>query len=155
MEEVEGGLVDIRALSKELMKSILGAYIQFDPGRQEFLFTEEWDKLSNNLKLLTYLVARKGVSAAGHLSDEEAAAPKTIAEQTHLPSGSITYSGKVLFDDKVIAKTEQGKYFVPSAKLLAVKGMIERAGKEESPRRAPIKDKRGGSKMKKRRKASE
>ena len=156
MEEIEGGLVDIQVLSKELMKSVLGPYIQFDPSRQEFLFTEEWDKLSNNLKLLTYLVARKGVSAAGHLSGEEAAAPKTIAEQTHLPSGSITYTGKVLFDDlKVIAKTQSGKYFVPSAKLLAVKGMIERAGKEESPGRTPIKGKRGGTKVKKRRKASE
>lgn len=130
MQEVEGGLVDINALSKELMKSVLGPYIQFDPSRQEFLFTEEWDKLSNNFKLLTYLVARKGVSAAGHLSDEEAAAPKTIEGQTHMPSGSITYTGMVLFDKlKVIDKTEEGKYFIPSAKLLVVKGMIERAGK--------------------------
>lgn len=156
MEEVEVGLVDIQALSKELMRSILGPYIQFDPSRQEFLFTEEWDKLGNNLKLLTYLIARKGVSATGHLSDEEAAAPKTIREETHLPGGSITYTGKVLFDDlKVIDKTEEGKYFVPSAKLLVVKGMIERAGKEESPRRAPVKGKRARSKIKRRKKASE
>lgn len=155
MEHIEGGLVDIQALSKELMKSILGPYIQFDPSRQEFLFTEEWDKLGNNLKLLTYLVARKGVSAAGHLSDEEAAAPKTIEEQTHLPSGSISYTLKVLFDNKLIDKTELGKYFVPSAKLLVVKGMIERAGKEESPVEAAIKGKRTRSKMKRGRKASE
>lgn len=156
MEEVEGGLVDIQALSKGLMKSVLGPYIQFDPSRQEFLFAEEWDKLGNNLKLLTYLVARKGVSAAGHLSDEEAAAPKTIEEQTHLPSGSITYTGKVLFDElKVIGKTEKGKYFIPSAKLLAVKGMIERAEKVEGSGRAPIKGKRARSKIKRGRRASE
>jgi len=132
MEEIEGGLVDIGALSKELMKSVLGPYVQFDPNRQEFVFTEEWNELNNNLKLLTYLVGRKGVSASGHLSDEEAASSKTIIEQTHLPSGSVNYSVKMLFDGKIIAKSESGKCYVPSAKLRIVAGMIREAQKEDS-----------------------
>jgi len=132
MEEVERGLVDIDALSKELMKSVLGPYVQFDPSRQEFVFTEEWNKLNNNLKLLTYLIGRKGVSASGHLSDEEAASSKTIIEQTHLPSGSVNYVVKILFDGKVIAKNEAGKCYVPSAKLRIVVGMIQEAQTEQS-----------------------
>lgn len=134
MEEVKGGLIDIDALSKELMMSVLGPYVQFDPGRQEFVFTEEWNKLNNNLKLLTYLIGRKGVSVAGHLSDEEAAESKTIIEQTRLPSGSVNYSVKVLFDGRIIAKTESGKCYVPSAKLLIVAGMIGEAQKREAPK---------------------
>ncbi len=130
MVEAEGGLIDIDALSKELMKSVLGPYVQFDPTRQEFVFTEEWNKLNNNLKLLTYLIGRKGVSASGHLSDEEAASSKTIIEQTHLPGGSVNYSVKMLFDDKIIAKTGSGKCYVPSAKLHIVAGMIRDAQTE-------------------------
>jgi len=127
MEEIQRGLIDIDTLSKELMKSVLGQYMQFDPKRQQFVFTEEWDGLNNNLKLLTYLIGRKGVSAAGHLSDEEAAASKTIIEQTQLHSGSVNYTVKVLFDDKIIDKTESGKCYVPNAKLLIVAGMIRKS----------------------------
>ena len=76
MEEIEEGIVNIQALSRELMKSVLGPYVQFDPERQEFVFTEEWNKLNNNLKILTYLVGRKGMLTAGHLSGEEAVEPK-------------------------------------------------------------------------------
>lgn len=130
MEGIERGLVDIDALSKELMKSVLGPYVQFDPKRQEFVFTEEWNELNNNLKLLTYLIGRKGVSASGHLSDEEAVSSKTIIEQTHLPSGSVNYAVKMLFDGKTIAKTESGECYVPSAKLHIVAGMIRDAQKE-------------------------
>ena len=138
MEEVEGGLINIDALSKELMKSVLGPYVQFDPDRQEFVFTEEWNRLNNNLKLLTYLIGRKGVSASGHLTDEEAVLPKTVIEQTHLPSGSVAYTIKILFDGKIIAKTGSGKCYVPSAKLRIVAGMIQQVQREEpvvSPRK--------------------
>lgn len=149
MEEVERGLVDIDALSKELMKSVLGPYVQFDPSRQEFVFTEEWSKLNNNMKLLIYLIGRKGVLASGHLSDEEAASSKTIIEQTHLPGGSVNYAVKMLFDGKIIAKTESGKCYVPNAKLRIVAGMIQEAQSEEpkvSPRKKSRKRKgsRGG-----------
>lgn len=130
MEEIEGGLVDIGALSKELMKSVLGPYVQFDPGRQEFIFTEEWNKLNNNLKLLTYLIGRKGMLASGHLSDEEVVSSKTIIEQTQLPGGSVNYSVKTLFDAKIIAKTESGKCYVSNAKLHIVAGMIRDAQME-------------------------
>jgi hypothetical protein len=127
MKDAQTGLIDIDALSKELMKSVLGPYMQFDPNRQQFVFTEEWDALNNNLKLLTYLIGRKGISATGHLSDEEAASSKTIIKQTHLPGGSVNYSVKMLFDDKIIDKTESGKCYVPNAKLLIVAGMIRRS----------------------------
>ena len=134
MEETQEGLIDIDALSRELMKSVLGPYMQFDPKRQQFVFTEDWDELNNNLKLLTYLIGRKGISAAGHLSDEEAASSKTIIEQTHMPSGSVNYAVKVLFDDKTIDKTESGKCYVPNAKLLIVAGMIRKSQNGEPAR---------------------
>ena len=129
MEEVEAGLIDIDAVSKELMKSVLGPYVQFDRVKQEFVFTERWNELSNPLKLLTYLVGRKGLYAAGYLNDEEAVAHGSMVEQMHLPSGSVGYAAKNLFDRKIIAKTDSGKYFVPSAKLLVASGMIRGAGK--------------------------
>lgn len=143
MEKVTEGLVSIQALSKELMKSVLGPYVQFDPEQQEFVFTEEWNKLNNNLKILTYLVGRKGISASGHLSDEEAVAPKTIADETYMPSGSVRYTLKILFEDHLINRTESSRYYVPSAKLLVVKGMVEKVGKEQTSGRAPIKGKKG------------
>lgn len=149
MEQVKEGLVDIQALSKELMKSVLGPYVQFDPERQEFVFTEEWDRLTNNLKILTYLIARKAMLAAGHLSDEEAVAPKTITEQTYMPSGSVGFTLKTLFDSNLLDRTESGKYYVPNAKLLVVKGMMEKAGKEETSERTPIKGKRVRGRTKK------
>lgn len=155
MEELKEGLVNIQALSRELMRSVLGSYVQFDPEQQEFVCTEEWNKLNNNLKLLIYLVGRKGISAGGHLSDEEAVAPKTIADQTYMPSGSVRYTLKTLFKDHLINRTASGKYYVPGAKLLVVKGMVEKVGKEEAPERAPIKDKRTRRRMKKRRETRE
>lgn len=155
MEEAKEGIIDIQALSKALMKSVLGPYVQFDPERQEFVFTEEWNKLNNNLKILTYLVGRRGMLATGHLSDEEAVTPKTIADQTYMPSGSVGFTLKTLFEGKLIDRTESGRYYVPSAKLLVVKGMIEKVGKEEKPRRALIKGKRAGKRVKDRREAHE
>lgn len=155
MEEIEEGVVNVQALSKELMKSVLGPYVQFDPERQEFVFTEEWNKLNNNLKILIYLVGRKGMLAAGHLSDEEAVTPKTIADQTYMPSGSVGFTLKTLFEGKLIDRTKSGKYYVPSAKLLVVKGMLESVRKEETPERAPIKGKRTRKRIKKRRETRE
>ncbi len=145
MEEVKEGLVDIGAISTELMKSVLGPYVQFDRSRQEFIFPDAWQRLNNDLKLLSYLVGRKGVRAAGHLSDEEATAPKTMIEQTRMPSGSVSYTLKVLSDSNLIAKSESGKYYVPNAKLLVVKGMIEGARKGEGGKTIP---KRRGKKGK-------
>lgn len=149
MEEVKEGLVDIQALSKELMKSLLGPYVQFDPDRQEFVFTEEWNKLDNNLKIVTYLVGRKGMSAAGRLTDEEPVSPKTIADQTYMPRGSVGFTLKTLYAGNLIDRTESGEYYVPSAKLLVVKGMIESAGKVETPARTSIKGKRVRGRTKK------
>jgi hypothetical protein len=139
MEEVDAGLIDIDAVSKEVMKSVLGPYVQFDRGKQEFVFTEKWDKLNNNLKLLTYLVGRKGLYAASYLNDEEAASPSTMVEQTHMPGGSVSYTLKVLFDGNIIAKTESGKYYVPNAKLLITAGMIRDAQGREAPEGVAIK----------------
>ncbi len=127
MEEIEGALVDIQELSKEIMKTVLGPYVRFDPARQEFIFTERWAKLNNNLKILTYLIGRKGMVAQGHLSAEEPVPQKVIITQTQLPAGSVNYSIKLLYDGKLIDKTGTGKYYVTSAKLLIVKGMIETA----------------------------
>lgn len=133
MEEIEGALIDIQELSKEVMKTVLGPYVQFDPNKQEFIFTERWAKLENNLKILTYLIGRKGMVAQGHLSDEEPVAQKTIITQTQLPNGSVGYSVKMLYDGKLIDKTGMGKYYVTNAKLLIVKGMIERAVERAQP----------------------
>jgi len=133
MEEIEGALVDIQELSKEIMKTVLGPYVQFDPNKQEFIFTERWAKLENNLKILTYLIGRKGMVAQGHLSDEEPVAHKAIGTQTQLPRGSVGYTVKMLYDGKLIDKTDTGKYYVTNAKLLIVKGMIERAIEQAQP----------------------
>lgn len=153
MEEIEKALVDIQELSKEVMKTVLGPYVQFDPNRQEFIFTERWAKLDNKLKILTYLIGRKGMVAQGHLSDEEPVVPKAIMAQTQLPAGSVSYSIKMLYDDKLIDKTEKGKYYVTSAKLLIVKGMIERAVEGAQPMGKSI-AKKGKVRKRARRKAS-
>lgn len=133
MDEIEGALVDIQELSKEIMKTVLGPYVQFDPNKQEFIFTPRWAKLENNMKILTYLIGRKGMVAQGHLSDEEPVAQKAIFTQTQLPSGSVGYTVKMLYDGKLIDKTDTGKYYVTNAKLLIVKGMIERAVERAQP----------------------
>jgi len=153
MEKIEGALVDIQELSKEVMKTVLGPYVQFDPNRQEFIFTEKWAKLDNNLKILTYLIGRKGMVAQGHLSDEEPVVPKAITTQTQLPAGSVSYSIKMLYEGKLVDKTETGKYYVTSAKLLIVKGMIERAAEGAQPLGKSM-SKKGKAKKRARRKAS-
>lgn len=153
MEEIDRALVDIQELSKEIMKTVLGPYVQFDPNRQEFIFTERWAKLDNNLKILTYLIGRKGMVANGHLSDEEAVAQKAIIAQTKLPDGSVNYSIKMLYDRKLIDRTETGKYYVASAKLLIVKGIIERAV-EGAQSMEKSTQKKGKAKKRARRKAS-
>ena len=153
MEEIEGALVDIQEISKDVMKTVLGPYVRFDPNRQEFIFTESWAKLNNNLKILTYLIGRKGMVAQGHLSDEEPVAQKVIITQTQLPAGSVGYSVKLLYDGKLIDKTETGKYYVTSAKLLIVKGMIEKAVEGAQPTEKSMERKRKTGKRA-RRKAS-
>ena len=71
-----------------------------------------------------------------------------------MPSGSVGFTLKTLYDGNLIDRTGSGEYYVPSAKLLVIKGMVESAGKEKTPGKAPIKGKRMRKGVKEKRETS-
>ncbi|MBT3691399.1 hypothetical protein HOD75_00105 [archaeon] len=132
IEEVEEDVLDEIfvdkniPMNKQLLVDILKPFITID-NEGVINFTEDYDKLKDNQKVLIYLASKKAKVAKEILEkDEEAAGPKEISENAGigLSSAKVTVSqGFKKFLTKVA-----GGYIIPNYNLRKIKEIILKNG---------------------------
>ncbi|MDI6893789.1 MAG: hypothetical protein QME70_04110 [Bacillota bacterium] len=121
-------LVDPEALDRELLATILKAFVLVEKGTGTIRFTPAWNRLPAPGKVLAYLLARKAVRALG-LTEKEAVLPKQIERHTGIKGGTLRPVLKRLHDERLLDKDADG-YKVPNQAIELAKAMLERASGE-------------------------
>jgi len=118
-------LVSHVELDRELVATILADLVRIDKDTGEIRFTMDGAKLSNKLRILTYLLARKAAKAL-NLVPEEPISSSELTSQLGISGGSLRGQLSLLNGERLIDKRE-GKYFVPNYSVEQVKTLIDQA----------------------------
>jgi len=110
----------------KLIREILLGKVTIDPeGR--VVFTEEGEKLTDNKKVLIYLVCRKAMIMKGFLSpDEEAIGPTKISQKLRVGVSNTKKTTKETFSK--LLENKKGKYYIPNHNLKKVKAVLSKDG---------------------------
>lgn len=129
--------IDSSKISEEQIETIISSYIKYDLVRNLVVLLPNAQKLSNERKILLYLVALRGwpfISPTKTPSEE--ASPQEISQKTHVLGGSVRPILKSLTDQQILKK-EDGKYQLLSHNL----GLVQE-GLTSSERSKVISNKR-------------
>jgi DNA-binding transcriptional ArsR family regulator len=124
-EELESLLVSGKELDKKLVAEILEPHLRIDKETCDIRPLSSWDSLKANIKIVLYLIARKAMVALDLPLPEERASATEIMQKTGLKKGTVNPALRKLFEDRIIAQSEDRKYFVPNYALGKAKAMIE------------------------------
>lgn len=124
MAELEDLIVSGTELDKKLVAEILAPYVQLDKDKCTIRPTEGWTRLSNDQKLLIYLLARKAMVALGFdLGTEGATASEVIAD-TGVKSGTAHPALRKLLGNRLIDQSQDKRYFIPSYAIAQIKSLL-------------------------------
>lgn len=129
-DQLDDLFVSGKEVDQELVVKILTPFLRIDKDSCSIVPSERWLELSNELKVLLFLVARKAMKLRGLAIDYEGALPAELEKETGLKGGSIRPRLKDLFERKIINRTEDARYFVPNYSLTKIKIIIEAYLKE-------------------------
>lgn len=124
MAELEDLIVSGAELDKKLAVEILAPYVQLDKDKCTIRPTEGWTELSNDQKILVYLLARKAMVALGFdLATEGATASEVVAE-TGVKSGTAHPALRKLLGNRFIDQSQDKRYFVPNHAIARIKSVL-------------------------------
>jgi hypothetical protein len=124
MAELEDLLVSGTELDKKLVAEVLSLYVQLDKDTCTIRPTERWTALSNEHKILVYLLARKAMVALGlDLTTEGATASEVIAE-TGVKSGTVHPALRKLLGNRLIDQSQDKRYSVPNYAIARIKSLV-------------------------------
>jgi len=113
-------------MDKQLILDILKPFVTID-NEGIINYTEDYERLNENVKTLIYLTAKKAKVAKGILEkDQEAAGPKEISESASIGISSAKVAVSQGFK-KLLSKTSGG-YVIPNYNLKKVKEIISQNG---------------------------
>lgn len=124
MAELEDLVISGAELDKKLVAETLMPYLQLDQDSCDIRPTKEWKQLSQEQKILSYLLARKAMVALHFNIAEEAVKASEVIGATGLKSGTVYPALRNLLDDGVISQSKEGKYFVPNYAITQIKSML-------------------------------
>lgn len=130
MDPLEELIVSGKELNRELVAGVLKPFLRIDGATCTIIPDVRWQKLSNEAKVLLFLLARKAMVACDLPLDHEGATPAEIEKETDVKGGSIRPILKKLYEQKTLSKSSDGRYFVPNYSLERVKNLSERWLKE-------------------------
>lgn len=119
-----------KEVDQGLVAGILSPFLKIDLDSCSIVPSEYWLELHNELKVILFLVARKAMKVRGLSVDKEGALPSEIEEQTGMKGGSVRPNLKNLFEQRIIKKTDDSRYFVPNYSLVKIKTLVDRWLKE-------------------------
>lgn len=123
MDELEKLLVNGKEIDRQLVANILKPFLQIDRDTASIIPQEPWQKLTNEARILLFLIARRAMKALELSIEDEAAAPIEIEKETGIKGGTLRPTLKRLSDQKVISKSSHGRYFIPNYSIQRIKEM--------------------------------
>lgn len=114
MGALEELVVDGRELDRELVAGFLKPFILIDRRALSVIPQDGWNSISNEGRILVYLVARKAMRALDLGLRREAATPQEIERATGIPGGSVRPALKRLLKMRLVERDIDGSYIVPS-----------------------------------------
>ncbi len=120
-----------KEVDQELVANILSPFLKIDRDSCAIVPNEQWLELNNELKIILFLVARKAMKFRGLAIDNEGALPSEIERETGVKGGSVRPKLKELLEQRIINKTDDGRYVVPSYSFSKIKTMIDTWMKED------------------------
>lgn len=124
MAELEDLIVSGAELDKQLVAEILAPYVQLDKDRCTIRPTNGWTQLSNDQKILIYLLSRKAMAALGFdLGTEGATASEVIAD-TGVKSGTAHPALRKLLGNRLIDQSQDKRYFIPNYATAQIKSLL-------------------------------
>ena len=126
MDTLEELVVSGKELNRELVASVLKPFLRIDGATCTIIPDARWQTLSNEAKVLQFLLARKAMVALDLPLEHEGATPAEIEQETDVKGGSIRPALKKFFDQKTLTKSNDGRYFVPNYSIERLKSLSKR-----------------------------
>ncbi len=120
-----------KEIDQELVVKILSPFLKIDLNSCTIVPNEKWLELNNELKIILFLVARKAMKYRGLAIDSEGVLPSEVEKETGIKGGSLRPKLKQLLEQRIISKTDGGRYIVPNYSLTKIKTMINTWMKED------------------------
>ena len=118
--------IDSSKVSEEQIEAIIADRIKYDPKNQKVVLLPNARALSNDKKILLYLVALKGWKFLIEKdAPHEDASPLEITHATGIPGGSVRPILRGLEDRKIII-THKRRYEVPSHNLSSIQSLLSK-----------------------------
>ncbi len=118
--------IDSTKVSEEQIETIIADRIKYDPKNQKVVLLPNARTLSNDRKILLYLVALKGWKFLIEKdTPPEDASPLEITHSTGIPGGSVRPILRGLEDRKIIV-THKGRYEIPSHNLSTIQTLLSK-----------------------------
>lgn len=124
MAELKDLIVSGEELDKELVAEILASYVRLDKDKCTIRPTEGWTQLSEEQKILVYLLARKAMVALSfNLTIERATASEAV-QDTGVKKGTVHPALRKLRGDRLLEQSKDGRYFVPTYAIPRIKSIL-------------------------------
>lgn len=124
MTELGDLIVSGKELDKKLVAEILAPYVQLDKDTCTIRPTEGWTELSNDQKILIYLLARKAMVALDFDLTAEGATASEVVADTGVKSGSAHPALRKLLGNRLIGQSQDKRYSIPNYASTQIKALF-------------------------------
>lgn len=107
-------VVSGKELNRDLVAKVLAPFLKIDGDTCSIIPSERWVKLNNESKIMLFLLARKAMKALDLAIENEGATPTEIETELGIKGGSVRPAVRKLLDQRIIARTSEGRYFMPN-----------------------------------------
>lgn len=124
MSQLDSLFVSGKEVDESLLAKILSPFLKIDQDSCSIVPDAHWLKVSNELKIILFLVARKTMKVRGLPIHNEGATPSEIGDEIGLKGGSVRPILKSLLERKVFNRADDRRYFVPNYSLAKISSMV-------------------------------
>jgi len=126
MTELEDLVVSGEELDKKLAAEILVTYVRLDKDKRGIRPTEGWIGLSEEQKILVYLLARKAMLALNFDLTAEGATAGEVVQDTGVKKGTAHPALRKLLGNRFLEQSEKGRYSVPNYAIPQIKSILSK-----------------------------
>lgn len=124
MSQLDSLFVSGKEVDESLLAKILSPFLKIDQDSCSIVPDARWLKVSNELKIILFLVARKAMKVRGLPIHNEGATPSEIGDEIGLKGGSVRPILKSLLERKIFNRAGDRRYFVPNYSLAKISSMV-------------------------------
>ena len=129
--QLETLVVRGRELNRGLVAKVLALFLKIDGDTCSIIPGERWEKLNNESKIIMFFLARKAMKALDLAIENEGATPTEIETELGIKGGSVRPVVRKLLDQRIVARTSEGRYFVPNYSIEKIRVLADMWMKED------------------------